>query len=228
MSIIMICLCQFSTVFFLLTKQISMNKGHQVPKYSKQEPGSSKRSRKEEELVAPLHVQESCPEVPEVQGSSTTDMLNPDIASSIFGEDSASFTQSFSFSSSRSSSTWTRTQDSPCRTQQGLGDVSLRLGMTNFLRGGVFGGWGSRWSHSWHCRWVETNRGDIRMWGGEEVWKMGLKQGTKTHGKKETKWTAGGLKWKGAQWVQQMKRKRMYNRLELGKWQTGTLRWNGR
>ncbi len=133
-----------------LTKQISMNQCHQIPEHPKQEPGPCKRGGEHEELVAPLHVQESCPEVPEVQCPSSAYMLNTDIASSIFGEDAAPPSQSIGPSRSCSCSTCTSTSSPPRGAQQRLGDVSLCLGVAYFLRRGTLRGGGSCGGHGWH------------------------------------------------------------------------------
>ncbi len=127
-----------------------MHHCHQVPKHTKHKPGPSKGGREEEEFVAPLHVQESCPEVPEVQCPSSAYMLNTDIASSIFGEDAAPPSQSIGPSRSCSCSTCTSTSSPPCGAQQRLGDVSLCLGVAYFLRRGTLRGGGSCGGHGWH------------------------------------------------------------------------------
>lgn len=44
-----------------LTKKITMHQGNQIPEYTKEKPGPGKRSSEQEELIAPLHVQERCP-----------------------------------------------------------------------------------------------------------------------------------------------------------------------
>lgn len=124
-----------------------MHQGHQVPQYSKQEPGPSKGGRKEEELVAPLHVQESRPEVAEVQRPSAAHMLDAHVASSVFGEDAPPPAQSTGPSVFCSCSTCACTSRAPRGAQQGLGNVSLRLGVANLLRGGAFRGRGSGRSH---------------------------------------------------------------------------------
>lgn len=81
-----------------------MHHRHQIPQHSEHKPGSRKGGREEKELVAPLHIQESCPQVAEVEGPSPANMLDENIASSIFGEYSAPPSQS-----ARASSThcWT-------------------------------------------------------------------------------------------------------------------------
>lgn len=66
-----------------------MHHGHQVPEHSEHEPGPRKGGREEKELVAPLHIQESRPQVAKVEGPPAAHMLDENIASPIFGEDSA-------------------------------------------------------------------------------------------------------------------------------------------
>lgn len=76
-----------------------MHHCHQVPEHSEHKPGSRKGGREEKELVAPLHIQESRPQVTEVEGPSPANMLDENITSSIFGEYSAPPSQSAKASS---------------------------------------------------------------------------------------------------------------------------------
>lgn len=71
------------------TLQIAVHHGHQVPEHSEDEPGPCKGGREEEELVAPLHIQESRPQVAEVEGPPPAHVLDQNIAPAVFGEDSA-------------------------------------------------------------------------------------------------------------------------------------------
>lgn len=126
-----------------LTLQISVHHCHQVPEHPKHEPGPSEGGSEEEELVAPLHVQECCPEVTEVERPSSADVLNANVAPSVFGEDATSPSQSIGPSGACSCCTCPWTYIAPRGAQQRLGDLSLRLGVANFLRGGALrGGWG--------------------------------------------------------------------------------------
>lgn len=143
-SVSKVILLDFTVHLLLLTQQVSMHHCHQVPKHTKHEPGPSEGGREQEELVAPLHVQERRPEVAEVQRPSSAYVLDAHIAPSVFGEDAAPPSQSIGPSSHRSSSssTCTSTSSPPRGAQQGLGDVGLRLGVAHFLRGGALrGGW---------------------------------------------------------------------------------------
>ena len=63
-----------------------MDQGHKVPEHTEEEPGPSERGREQEELVAPLHVQEGGPEVPHVKGAPAADVLDAHVASAIFGQ----------------------------------------------------------------------------------------------------------------------------------------------
>lgn len=133
-------LSDFTVHLLLLTQQVSMHHCHQVPKHTKHEPGPSEGGREQEELVAPLHVQERRPEVAEVQRPSSAHVLDAYVAPSIFGEDAAPPSQSIGPSSCSSSSTCTSTSSPPRGAQQGLGDIGLRLGVAYFLRGGALRG----------------------------------------------------------------------------------------
>lgn len=82
----------FSALAFTL--QISVHQGHQVPEHAEDEPGPCKGGREEEELVAPLHIQESRPQVAEVEGPPPAHVLDQNIAPPVFGEDSAPPSQS--------------------------------------------------------------------------------------------------------------------------------------
>lgn len=71
-----------------------MNQSHQVPHHPEEEPGSRERCCEQEELVAPLHFQEGRPKVTHVEGAPPTDVLDPNVAAAIFGEDAPPFPQS--------------------------------------------------------------------------------------------------------------------------------------
>lgn len=71
-----------------------MHQCHQVPQHPKQKPGPCEGGREQEELVAPLHVQERCPEVTHVKSAPPTDVLNSHIAPSILGQNTSPLPQS--------------------------------------------------------------------------------------------------------------------------------------
>lgn len=71
-----------------------MYQSQQIPENPKKEPGAGKCGRKQEELVAPLHVQKCCPEVPHVEGAPPTDMVNANVAAAIFRQDASPLPQS--------------------------------------------------------------------------------------------------------------------------------------
>lgn len=77
-----------------LTKQVSVHQCHQIPQHPEQEPGPRKRGREQEQLVAPLHVQKCCPEVPHVQSIPAADVLDAHVATPIFGQDTPPLPQS--------------------------------------------------------------------------------------------------------------------------------------
>lgn len=114
-----------------------MHHCHQVPQHSEHEPGASEGGREEEELVTPLHVQKSGPEIAEVESPSSAHVLNANIASSIFGEHAAPSPQSVGASSTCFHAIRTSASIDTCGSQQWFGDVGLRLGVAHLLRGGA-------------------------------------------------------------------------------------------
>ena len=71
-----------------------MHQCQQIPQHPEQKPGPGKRGREQEELVAPLHVQKSGPEVAHVQSAAPADVLDAHVAAAIFGQDTPPLPQS--------------------------------------------------------------------------------------------------------------------------------------
>ena len=72
--------------YWILTQQVTVDQGHQIPEHTEEKPGAGECGREQEELVTPLHVQEGGPEVPHVEGAPATDVLDAHVAPAIFGQ----------------------------------------------------------------------------------------------------------------------------------------------
>ena len=73
-------------LYWTLTQQVAVDQGHQIPEQTEEEPGPGESGREQEELVAPLHVQEGGPEVAHVERAPAADVLDAHVASAIFGQ----------------------------------------------------------------------------------------------------------------------------------------------
>lgn len=114
---------------------------HQVPQHSEHEPRASKGGREEEELVAPLHVQEGGPEVAEVQRPPSTNVLDVDVASPVFGQHTAPSPEGAAAPAVLPSGIGSTGASVDARgAQKRFGDVGLRLGVAHLLGGGALGG----------------------------------------------------------------------------------------
>lgn len=118
-----------------------MHHRHQVPQHPEHEPGAGEGGREEEELVAPLHVQEGGPEVAEVQRPQSVHVLDADVAPSVFRQHAAPPPEGAVAPGVLPGAIGSTGTSVDARgSKERLRDVGLRLRVANLLRGRALGG----------------------------------------------------------------------------------------